>query len=110
MKTIKDADHGFTLTLFHLPEDETDDNIDVEVALANGERYTATLFTPKNITTLMTRYQETGECLYGKYFWATELVIIRDLKLSSIHEAVADMLKNGELFRAFGGPYGPDPD
>ncbi|PQV89209.1 hypothetical protein CDT93_21660, partial [Cronobacter sakazakii] len=40
-----------------------DDNIDVEVLLDNGERYTATFFTLKNIASILERYKNSGECL-----------------------------------------------
>jgi hypothetical protein len=102
---VNDQNNGFQLKLLHQPTSKTDDNIDIEVTLAGGERFTATFTTLKNIATIMERYQKSGECLGGKYFWASELVVVDDLNLDSIRKVVADLLKSGELFRAFGGPH-----
>ena len=102
---LRDENNGFQLKLHHEPASRTDHNIDIEVTLPSGERFTATLTTLKNIAGIMERYGKTGECLAGKYFWASELIIVDDLNLDSIRKIVADLLKSGELRRAFGGPH-----
>jgi hypothetical protein len=42
--------------------DRLNDNVDVEVTLAEGRRYSATFFTLHNLSSLMDRYAATGEC------------------------------------------------
>ncbi len=54
---------------------------------------------------MMEKYRESGECLAGKYFWASELIVVDELKVDLIRDVVSDLLKSGELFRAFGGPH-----
>jgi hypothetical protein len=54
----------------------SDDNTDVIVTLADGARYVASFFTYENIESLRRRNQETGECSAGKYFWASNMVLI----------------------------------
>lgn len=100
-----DENNEFQLKLLHQPRSNTDENIDVEVTLSGGERFTATFTTLKNIAAIMEGYRKSGECLAGKYFWASELIVVDDLNLESIRKVVADLLKSGELFRAFGGPH-----
>lgn len=78
-----------------------DDNIDVEVLLDNGERYTAAFFTLKNIASILERYKNSGECLSGLYFWASNLIIIDNLHKETIREAIDDLVKNGEFFSSF---------
>jgi hypothetical protein len=100
-----DDSSGFQLKLLHAPISKSDDNVDIEVTLAGGERFTATFTTLKNIATIMERYRQSGECLAGKYFWASELIVVDELNVALIRKVVSDPLKSGELSRAFGGPH-----
>ena len=81
--------------------DHHDDNVDVEVVFGDGSRYGATFFTLNNIERIMRTYVKTGECLNGRYFWSTDLIIIRDLSMPDIRETVADLIKNAEFYTAF---------
>ncbi len=78
-----------------------DDNVDVEVVFKNGKRYVATMFTLDNIHTLMDRCKESGECAYGLYIWATDMIILRELSISTIRETVKAMILSHELEVAF---------
>jgi hypothetical protein len=56
--------------------DIVDSNSDVVVRFSNGEEWGATFFTYKNIFTLRDKNRRTGECLEGKYFCATNLILV----------------------------------
>lgn len=85
--------------------DNQDDNVDVFVWFGNGERYSATFFTVANIKSILGRYEETGECAGGTYFWASNMVVVRDLTISTIHSAIKDLLQTGEFYSIFAGPF-----
>lgn len=78
-----------------------DDNIDIEVKMADGRRFVATFFTIQNIVTIMRRYEVTGECKNGLYFWASDMVILRELTEHSIRATVQDLVDSGEFAAAF---------
>lgn len=82
-----------------------DENVDVEVVFADGVRFVATVFTLENIRGRMRSYQQTGECLGGRYFWAADMVIIDRLTIENVRNVVADLLQAGEFQAAFAGPY-----
>lgn len=75
---------------------EINDNIDVEIRLEDGQVFSATLFSLECISDTMTNYQDSGECLNGKYFWASDMVIVKDLKLETINDIVKDLVESGE--------------
>jgi hypothetical protein len=77
------------------------DNLDVVVQFEDGRRYAATFFTLENIETLMHRYQETGECLGGQYFWSSSMIIVRDLRRETIEACVAALIATGEFEEVF---------
>jgi len=83
--------------------DPDDDNVDVHVRLESGERYVATFFTLRNIQGLMDKDKKTGEGS-GKYFWASDMVIVLDLNDATIRKTVEEMIANGEFEHAFSGP------
>ncbi|WP_433412897.1 hypothetical protein ACQP1V_27075 [Microtetraspora malaysiensis] len=49
------------------------------------------------IAGIMDRWQGTGECLNGRYFWCSDLVIIRKPGFVSMADAVRDMIAIGEF-------------
>lgn len=83
--------------------DEYDDNIDLEVILADGRRFGATFFTPENIRSLMEKWRATAEntCKYGLYFWCVDMVIVSKLTLEVIAETVEYLMQKGEFEQAF---------
>ncbi len=101
MLTIQEAD--YQLLIFTGPDslDPQDDNVDVEVVFPDGERYVATFFTLKNLETIMNRHAKSGECNYGKYLWAADMVIVHELTTETIRETVAHMILERELESAF---------
>jgi hypothetical protein len=82
-----------------------DDNLDVAVEFATGERYVATMFTVANLQSLLLRYRESGECASGLYVWASHMIVVRTLGRDHIEMVVADLIASGEFSSAFAGPY-----
>jgi hypothetical protein len=81
--------------------DTSNDNVDVEVDFGDGRRFVATFFTIENIRRLIQKYEQTGECKSGLYFWASDMIIVRQLADTVIADTVADMITEQELERAF---------
>jgi hypothetical protein len=77
------------------------DNVDVEVLFPSVARYSATFFTLANIRLIMERYQTTGECAGGLFFWAKNAIIIRDLAETTIRATVDQLIQSGEFESAF---------
>ena len=76
------------------------DNVDIEIRLEGGQLYSATLFSIENIATIMTNYQETGECLSGAYFWASDMIIVTNFEVETINNIVKELVESGEYKHA----------
>lgn len=81
--------------------DVLDDNIDVEVRFTDGRRYTATFFTLRNIASLFEKNRETGECSNGTYLWASEMILVETLDVSTLVSTVNGLLRDQEFEAAF---------
>lgn len=100
IKIIRKPDYQLSLIVGQSDPDPEDDNIDVEIKLASGLRYAATFFTLKNIYTLMERHSQTGECANGLYFWASDMILVKELTEDVICKAVEDLIASGEIDKA----------
>ena len=78
-----------------------DDVTDAIVTLADGTRWVATFCAFDHVATLRRNCAATGECLGGKYLWASDLILIDDTSRPSIEAAARDLLASGELRSAF---------
>ncbi|MES2331984.1 MAG: hypothetical protein V4539_20420 [Bacteroidota bacterium] len=78
-----------------------DDNSDVIITFNDGTRYVATFFTLQNIQTLRENYKISGECLAGKYFWASDLILIDSIERSEILTVVKHLIASGEFQSIF---------
>lgn len=77
------------------------DNLDVVVRFDDGKCYAATFFTLTSIGRLMAQYQETGECLGGRYFWSSSMIIVHDLRRETVEACIADLIASGEFADVF---------
>jgi hypothetical protein len=86
-----------------IPEEEKEinDNSDVIVTLKNGNRYIASFFTYRNIQWLKEKNQRSGECLNGKYFWASDLILIDKINRKEITEVIQNLIENDEFESVF---------
>jgi hypothetical protein len=67
------------------------------VKFENGERWVATFFSYQNISSLRKKNQKTGECLNGKYFCATDMILIDEISRNSIETVIEEMIKQNEF-------------
>lgn len=74
-----------------------DDNTDVIVTLDDGTKWMATFFSYVNIAGLVEKNRRTGECLGGKYFWASDMVLADEVSRSRIEEITAHVLEEAPL-------------
>lgn len=75
--------------------DVKDDNIDTHVILDTGQVFFGTLFTIKNVESLMKKED------FRLYFWATDMVILKDLELITIYQAIDSIIKEEILGSVF---------
>ena len=71
-------------------KDIYDDNIDINIVTSNQDVFFGTLFTLPNINKLS---KSDGHA----YFWATDMVILRDLNKSTIKEAISQIINDHYL-------------
>ena len=79
----------------------TNDNSDIDVVFDNEDVYSATAFTYENLNWLKEKNTQTGECLYGKYFWSTGMFVIESLDRAVVEEVVNDLLSQGDFKNVF---------
>lgn len=70
---------------------------DVEYESETGERYLASIATIDDIVRLMKDWKSTGECLGGRYFWMSDLIIVDELNAVTIADVVEDLVKTREI-------------
>jgi hypothetical protein len=71
----------------------TDDNSDVIVTFSDDKKYVATFFTYDNVKTLTEKNKRTGELLGGKYFWASDMILVDRIDRDTIEKVVYDLIK-----------------
>ncbi|WP_421750280.1 hypothetical protein [Croceimicrobium sp.] len=76
---------------------KANDNSDVIVTFRDKSRYVATFFSYQNIEHLRRKNQETGECLKGRYFWASDMILIESLNRKEIETIIEHLLKEDEF-------------
>jgi hypothetical protein len=86
---------AFTLQLIHEPGSLDDGNIDAIVTVPGRGRFGITFFTVANLRTLMDRYEQSGECDGGRWFWAVDMLFVRDLRRETLELAVAGAIREG---------------
>lgn len=77
--------------------DKDNGNTDVILEFDNGERWSATFFTYSNISKLVDKNRETGECLSGKYFWARDMILIDKISRERIEGVIKHLISEGEF-------------
>src|SRR5882672_2730199 len=78
-----------------------DDNTDVWVQFNDGAKWFATFFTYQNILTLRDKNRQTGECLSGTYFRASDMILVDEVSRERIEQVVADLIRSGSSKRRF---------
>jgi hypothetical protein len=73
----------------------------VIVTFEDGGRWTASFFSYQNILSLAEKNRNTGECLGGNYFVATDIVLVDEATRQRIEEVVEDLIRRGEFEQHF---------
>jgi hypothetical protein len=76
------------------------DVTDAIATLADGTRWIGTFCAFAHVETLRMTCAANGECLGGKYLWASDLILIEDTSRPSIEAVISDLLASGELMSA----------
>lgn len=78
-----------------------DENTDVIVKYEDGTEWSATFFTYKNIISLSKKNKATGENLNGKYFWASNMLLIKKISRQEIEAVTNELIKDGTFESVF---------
>jgi len=93
MKVVRE---DFEVEFIHTLENPDNDNEDIIISY-KGQRYSATVFTLENIKSIMERYSNSGECANGLYFYCQDMIIVKNLKRTTILEAISNIISEGEI-------------
>jgi hypothetical protein len=75
---------------------EQNDNVDVEVRLPDGRRFSATFFTLGNLRWLFEKNSRTGECAGGLYFNCPDMVVVRCMNEETIFRTIDHLMETGD--------------
>ncbi|MGW6896668.1 hypothetical protein ACWGF2_08445 [Streptomyces sp. NPDC054919] len=94
---------GFEALFLPSPDEVLDEvcNVDVEVHLPGGSRWSATIFTLAEVDRLMRKWEGTGEAAEGQSFWCSDGLIVRDPGIQGMVGVIAELLASGEFDGAF---------
>ena len=73
------------------------DVTDAIVTLEDGTRWVASFCAFAHVATLRANCASNGECLGGRYLWASDLILVDDTSRASIDAVVRDLLATGEF-------------
>lgn len=76
-------------------------NTDVIVEFDNEKRWVASFFTYNNISKIVEKNKSTGECLNGKYFWSSDMILVDEVSRQRIQEVIQFLINEGEFERIF---------
>jgi hypothetical protein len=74
---------------------ESVENVDAEIVLADGSRWSVTFLTLDEIGRIMARWAHSGEYKSGAYFRVPDLVISSKPGIANMMEAVEDLIDHG---------------
>ncbi|MFL5574506.1 MAG: hypothetical protein ACJ79S_00825 [Gemmatimonadaceae bacterium] len=81
--------------------DPADEASDVVVTFGDGERWVASFVAYGHVPTLAARNRESGDCLGGRYLWASDLVLVDRIDRPTVEAVVADLIRDGGFESAF---------
>ena len=74
---------------------------DVIVQLSSGEKYIASFFTFKYLTTIREQNLGTGNFMDGKYFWAKNMLLIDECSERNVRLVINHLLVEGNFENVF---------
>lgn len=81
--------------------EEVNNNSDVIVTFDDNSKYVATFFTYDNIEYLRQKNKQTGECLNGRFFWASDMIIIERINRKEIEEIIEHLINEKDFDSIF---------
>ncbi|MFF0868584.1 hypothetical protein ACFYUV_42990 [Nonomuraea sp. NPDC003560] len=109
---ITDPEFEMTIPAWVGYEPDTADEADATITFPDGARRYATLMTLDAVQRKMDQDARTGESPGGRYFWCSDLIIVRDVGYEGMAAAIRDLISSGEIDTACGllGPLTDDKD
>ncbi|MEU7583924.1 hypothetical protein AB0B50_40820 [Streptomyces sp. NPDC041068] len=91
------TDDRFTALFMLGAEDQVEDveNVDAELRMPDGTRWSATFMTLPEIARVMDRWKKTGECGSGAFFQCPDLVIIPTGGVDAMMASFRGILESG---------------
>ncbi|MBG0827645.1 hypothetical protein HS041_07695 [Planomonospora sp. ID67723] len=94
---VSEPDFEMLIPRWEGQEPESTEEADATITLPDGTRRYATFMTLDVVGRVMDRWKSTGENLGGRYFWCSDLIVIREPGFASMIDAVRDMIATGEI-------------
>ncbi|MEE1737025.1 hypothetical protein PUR49_11010 [Streptomyces sp. BE147] len=76
-------------------------NVDAEVRLTDGSRWSATVVTAAEVERLLESWRRSGEALGGRYFWVSDGLIVRDPGIDNMTQVIAGLIETDEFSSVF---------
>lgn len=77
------------------------DLTDVIVCMENGEKMVASFFTYQYLANWRKNQQHAVENMYGKYFWAPNMLLVDDCSLENINRVIQHLIEEGDFSLIF---------
>ncbi|ETK35590.1 hypothetical protein [Microbispora sp. ATCC PTA-5024] len=100
--TIADPLFEMTIPAWEGYGPDTADEADVTITFPDGSRRYATFMTVDVIQKVIDKNARTGESLGGRYFWCSDLIIIRNVGFEEMAAAIRDLIESGDIEQACG--------
>lgn len=94
---ITDPEFEITIPAWEGSEPDTADEADATITFRDGSRRYATFMTLDVVQRNMDKNARTGECLGGRYFWCSDLIIVRDAGFEGMAAAIRDLISSGDI-------------
>mgnify|MGYP001794535891 CR=1 FL=1 len=91
---------NFSINIIDPQYDNEHDSVDVQVIFMSN-RYVATFFTMYSVRVIMDNHAKSGESAYGKYFFAPNSLIVRDLKEETLYAVIKNLIEEDEFVSVF---------
>jgi hypothetical protein len=75
----------------------TVENVDAEVILRDGSRWSATFLSVAEIARILKRWQVSGECSSGAYFRCPDLIVVSRGGIDTMGNIIRGILASGDL-------------
>ncbi|MEV7009935.1 hypothetical protein [Streptosporangium sp. NPDC051022] len=99
---IMDPEFEMRIPAWEGYEPATADEADATIYFPDGSRRYATFMTLDVVRKKMDGDARTGECLGGRYFYWSDLIIIRDVGFEGMAAAIRDLITSGYIENACG--------